>query len=363
MVTSPLAQAPASSPVSPRRKGATMRAAVFYGGGQPLRLEDWPIPEPGPGEIRVRVAACGVCHTDLHYLDHGTPTFKTPPLILGHEASGRVDTLGAGVTGWKEGEPVLLPAVLTCGSCRWCRLGRENICAEMRMFGNHIDGAYAEYVIAPARDVFRLPPAIALEEGCIIADALSTPFHAVKNRGQVRPGDTVAVFGVGGVGINVVQIAAAAGARVIAVDQNPERLAMALELGATAVVDASRVERPDKEIRTLTGDGVDVAFEAVGKPVTQAAAFNSVRRGGRLCVIGYSPDPAAWPASKVMFHEMDIVGSLGCRPVDYPPLIEMVAAGRLRLTPLVTGRFPLEQIGDAIDSCRQGKGIRGVVIP
>jgi alcohol dehydrogenase, propanol-preferring len=358
MVSSPLADAPARS-----RAGATMRAAVFYGGGQPLRLEEWPRPEPAPGEIRVRVAACGVCHTDLHYLDHGTRPFKPPPLILGHEASGRVDALGADVTGWREGEPVLLPAVLTCGSCRWCRLGRENVCAEMKMFGNHVDGAYAEYVVAPARDVFRLPPEIPLEEGSIIADALSTPFHAVKNRGQVRPGDTVAVFGVGGVGINVVQIAAAAGARVIAVDRNPDRLAAALELGASAVVDASRVERPDKEVRALTGDGVDVAFEAVGKAETQAAAFNSLRRGGRLCVVGYSPDPAAWPAGKVMFHEMEIVGSLGCRPVDYPPLIDMVAAGRLKLAPLVTARFPLEEIHDALDHCREGKGIRSIVIP
>lgn len=341
----------------------TMRAAVFYGPGQPLRLEEVPLPVPGPGEVRVRVAACGVCHTDLHYLDHGTPTFKAPPLILGHEASGRVDALGPGVSGWTEGEPVLLPAVLTCGSCRWCRLGRENVCAEMRMFGNHVDGAYAEYVLAPARDVFRLPAAIPLEEGCIIADALSTPYHAVKNRGQVRPGDTVAVFGVGGVGVNVVQIAAAAGARVIAVDQNPERLAMALSLGASEVVDASQVERPEKRVRSLAGEGVDVAFEAIGKAATLEAAFGSLRRGGRLCVIGYSSETPAWAASKVMFHEMEIVGSLGCRPVDYPSLIDMVAAGRLQLAPLVTARYPLERINDALDACRQGKGIRSVVVP
>ena len=184
MVATPLA---AGSPL--RAGAATMRAAVFHGPGQPLRLEEVPLPEPGPGEVRVRVAACGVCHTDLHYVDHGTPTFKEPPLILGHEASGRVDALGPGVSGWTAGEPVLLPAVLTCGSCRFCRLGRENVCAEMRMFGNHVDGAYAEHVLAPARDLFRLPPAIPLEEGCIIADALSTPYHAVKNRGQVRPGE------------------------------------------------------------------------------------------------------------------------------------------------------------------------------
>jgi threonine dehydrogenase-like Zn-dependent dehydrogenase len=235
----------------------------------------------------------------------------------------------------------------------------------MRMFGNHIDGAYAEHVLAPARDLFRLPAAIPLEEGCVIADAFSTPFHAVKNRGRVRPGDTVAVVGVGGVGLNVVQIAAAAGARVIAVDQRAERLALARRLGAFETVDAGDgpADRADRTVRDLTGGGVDVAFEVVGRAATLEAAFGMVRRGGRLCVIGFSPESPAWPAAKVMFHELEVVGSLGCRPVDYPPLIEMVAAGRLQLAPVVTGRFPLEQVNDALDACRQGRGVRNLVLP
>ena len=339
-----------------------MKAAVFHGGGRPLELADAPTPEPGPGEVRVRVAACGVCHTDLHYLDHGTPTFRPPPLILGHEASGRIAAVGPGVEGWREGDRVLLPAVLTCGSCRFCRLGRENICANMRMFGNHVDGAYAEYVVAPARDVFRLPEAIPLEEGCVIADAFSTPFHAVRNRARVRPGDTVAVFGVGGVGLNVVQIATLAGAQVIAVDALPERLALARRLGAVETIDVADGP-PERRIRALTGGGVDIAFEAVGKGATLEAACGALRRGGRLCVIGFSSESPAWPASRIMFHEIEIVGSLGCRPVDYPPLIELVAAGRLQLAPLVTGRFPLERVNDALDACRQGVGVRNLVLP
>jgi 6-hydroxycyclohex-1-ene-1-carbonyl-CoA dehydrogenase len=340
-----------------------MKAAVFHGPHQPLEVQEVPTPAPGPGELRVRVAACGVCHTDLHYVDHGTPTFRKPPLILGHEASGRIDALGPGVIGWKVGEPVLLPAVLTCGSCRACRLGRENICAEMRMFGNHVDGAYAEYVVAPARDAFRLPPELPLEEACIIADAVSTPYHAVKNRGQVRPGDSVAVFGVGGVGANVVQLAVLAGATVYAVDPSVKRRALALALGATAALDPGQGARVDKELRSLTGEGVDVAFEAVGKAATLEAALGSLRRGGRLCVIGFSVENPGWPAAKVMFHEIEIVGSLGCRPVDYPPLIALAAAGRLKLKPLVTGRFPLARINDALDECRQGRGVRSVVVP
>ena len=134
-----------------------MRAAVFHGPNQPLRLEDVPQPVPGPGQIVVKVAACGVCHTDLHYIDHGVPTAKKPPLILGHEASGTVAGVGAGVKNFKDGDRVLLPAVLSCGTCFFCRTGRENICQSMVMFGNNIDGAYAEFVLAPAKDAFRMP--------------------------------------------------------------------------------------------------------------------------------------------------------------------------------------------------------------
>ena len=175
----------------------------------------------------MKVAACGLCHTDLHYIDHGVPTGKHPPLILGHEATGIVALTGigsAGVTNVKEGDRVLLPAILTCGQCAACRYGRENICQNMRMFGNEVDGAYAEYVKAPAKDVFILPAEIPLIEGSIIADAVTTPYHAVKNRAEVRPGDHVVVYGCGGVGLNVIQFANLAGGMVIAVDISDEKL-------------------------------------------------------------------------------------------------------------------------------------------
>src|SRR3972149_1998650 len=126
-----------------------MKAALFYGTDQPLRLEEVPDPVPGLGEVLVKVAACGVCHTDLHYLDHGVPTFKKPPLILGHEVSGVIAALGGGASPWKEGDRVLLPAVYGCGQCAMCRTGRENVCEKMVMFGNNVDGGYAEYIIAP----------------------------------------------------------------------------------------------------------------------------------------------------------------------------------------------------------------------
>lgn len=338
-----------------------MRALLLERPGT-VSLQDVAEPQPGRGEILVRVAACGICHTDLHYIDHGVPTFKTP-VILGHEVSGTVAGLGAEVTRFRAGDRVLLPAVFTCGTCRACRTGRENICEQMKMLGNHLDGAYAEYVVAPAKDCFPLPADIPLAEACLIGDALSTPYHAVKHRAQVRLGQTVAVFGCGGVGINAVQFAALAGGHVLAVDIDDRKLELARQFGAHDTLNPREVERVDKELKKRTGGGVDVALEVIGKPETLRAAYDSLRPGGRLCVVGYCAQPVTLPLSKMMFFELEIVGSLGCRPTDYPELIELVRAGRVKLGPLVTGRYSLEEIFQGLDALRRGEGLRGIVLP
>ncbi len=340
-----------------------MKAAVFHGAGKPLTVEEWPTPEPGPSELLIRVAACGVCHTDLHYLDHGTPTFKDPPLVLGHEVSGIVEQVGADAVGFELGDRVLIAAVLSCGSCEACRTGRENICQNSVMLGNNVDGGFAEFITAPARDVFHLPEEIPLIEGSVIADAVTTPYHAVVNRGRIIPGDQVVVIGCGGVGLNVVQMAVAVGAAVVAVDVSADKREWALRLGATAAVDPGAVERLDREVRRLTGGGAHVAFEVVGKAATQEQAISCVRTGGRVVFVGYSPQKMSLNSGRVMFRELEIVGSLGCRPVDYPRAIELVRQGRVQVEPLVTHRHSLDEIGTAFDAARAGTGVRGVVIP
>jgi 6-hydroxycyclohex-1-ene-1-carbonyl-CoA dehydrogenase len=209
-----------------------VKAAWFRGPELPLIVDEAQTPSCGEHDVLVRVAACGVCHTDLHYIDHGTPTFKKPPLILGHEIAGTVVETGAQVKRPRVGAHVLLPAVLPCGSCTACRSGRENICEEGVMLGNHVNGGYAEHIAIAARHVFPLPEEIPLVEGSIIADALTTPFHAVVRRGQVQPGDWVLVVGCGGIGANIVQIAAALGAQVIAIDKSSGKLDWARRLGA-----------------------------------------------------------------------------------------------------------------------------------
>lgn len=341
-----------------------MKAAVFYEPNEPLKIEEVETPKIGPHEILVKIAACGVCNTDLHYIEHGVPTFKKPPIILGHEPSGIVEEAGAEVKNFKPGDRVIIPPVFSCGYCDNCRLGRENICFNMVMLGNHIDGAFAEYTKVPAKDCQYLPEELPIQESSIIADAISTPYHAVKNRAQVRPGDSVVVFGCGGVGINVVQVAAATGASVIGVDILDNKLEMAKKLGAQHTINATDMEDKEllKEIRSLTGGGADVAIEAIGNPKTIELASSCVKAGGLHCQVGYTHHNVSINAGRLMFREIEIKGSLGCRPVDYPKIIEMVKMGKIQLEPVVTHKFKLEEIEQAFNLMRKGEALRSIIV-
>ena len=337
-----------------------MKAAVFHGANKPLEIEDVSTPKIGPEEALIKIAACGVCHTDLHYLE-GVPTFKKPPVILGHEASGLVTKTGEKVINVEVDDRVLIPPVLTCGYCYSCRIGRENLCRNIVMIGNSIDGAYAEYAKIPAKDLIKLPKEIPLEEASIISDAMSTPFHALKNRANLRPGDSVVIYGVGGVGLNAVQIAVALGASVIAVDKIDGKLKQAKELGASETINVND-ENPVKGVRRITGGGADVAVEAIGIPEVMRMAFDSVRWGGRTVIIGYSHKDVSISAATLMFREKEVYGSLGCRIVDYPPLIDMIRRGRLKL--LVSDKMPLEKINEALEMLKEGKiKTRAIVTP
>lgn len=332
-----------------------MKAAVFHGPGKSLQVEDVQVPSLERGDVLVRTAACGVCATDLHYM-HGTPTFKKPPLILGHEVSGLVEEVSDGVVGYSEGERVLVPAVLSCGSCANCRDGRDNICERMAMVGNDIDGGFAEFLRVPARTLFKLPAELPLQESAVISDALSTPFHAVKNRGMVRAGDLVAIFGCGGVGLNAVQIAAAFGATVVAVDIDDKKLELAKRLGASATFNSKEVDVV-KEIKSLTGGRVDVAFEIVGRPEVLELAFSSVKTGGRLVSVGSSERNWDFRVGRLMYREMSVVGSFGCRSSEYPRIIEMVRSGRLKLDPVISRKLPLEEVNVALQNLEAGTAL------
>jgi alcohol dehydrogenase, propanol-preferring len=339
-----------------------MRAAVFHAPHQPLVVEEVPVPRYGDMDILIDVAACGLCHSDLHYIDHGTPTFKQPPLILGHETSGTVAALGRAVTEFQVGDRVLVPPVLPCGKCRTCRAGRANACEHVRMFGNDLDGAFAEYLAAPASECFRLPKEIPLVEGCIISDAVTTPWHGVRNRARVRAGESVVVYGCGGIGLNAVQIAALLGAVVIAVDVSEEKLQWACRLGAVETIDAREVADVPKAVRRLTDGGADVAIEAIGNTRTQEQAHASLRVTGRLLMMGFNPNTMTLNAGRTTYRELEVIGTLGCPSGEFPTVIDLVRRGKLQAAPLVTGRFGLDEINDGLDTLRAGRGIRNIVV-
>ena len=334
-----------------------MKAAVLEDKHK-LVVKDVPVPSIGPDEILIKVVACGICHTDEGYIE-GVPTYKKLPLVLGHEASGHVHELGEGVTQFKVGDPVLIPPVLTCGNCKYCLVGKETLCSRQEMLGNHIDGAFAEYIAVKAKDIVKVPDGLDLVELSIVSDAVATPYHAVYNRAGVRPGDVVVVIGCGGVGINVVQFASVAGAKVIALDLQQSKLDLAKELGADIVLNPSE-DDPKALLKSM--GGADIVFEVIGNPSTQQLGFDLLGAGGKLVLVGYSPKKwDGFRSGKVMFRELEVIGSLGCPPREFERILHMVKKGMIKVSPLISHRFPLDKIDDAFEVLRSGEGIRTVV--
>ncbi len=346
-----------------------MKAALFYEPNTPLRIEDVPAPDPAPGEALVKVKACGICASDLHIFAGEIRGFAMPkPLIPGHEASGVIVALGAGVRDWKVGDRVVATVPgKTCGECARCRKSDFENCLVPRIVGVDYHGAFAEYLAYPTHSLVRLPDAIPFEQGAILADAVGTPFHAVVVRGALRAGERVALFGVGGLGTHAVQIARLAGAgQLIAVDVLPGALARAKALGADHVIDA-RHEDPPERIRQLTGgEGVDLAIELVGRNVTIAQAVASLARGGRAVLVGVGAEPIqVLPSALFNVYGYAMLGSLGYRRDDVTRLVRLVSSGKLDLSRSISARLPLAQINEGVRQLadKTGDPVRIMVCP
>ncbi|MFF0853625.1 Zn-dependent alcohol dehydrogenase [Streptomyces sp. NPDC003388] len=357
-----------------------VRAAVLPAIGAPLEITGIELPDPGPGQVRVRLAAAGVCHSDLS-LSNGT--MRVPvPAVLGHEGAGTVVAVGEGVTHVAPGAPVVLNWAPSCGTCHACALGEVWLCADALAgaAGVHArtsDGtelhpglnvaAFAEETVVAASCVLPLPDGVPLTDAALLGCAVLTGYGAVHHSARVRRGESVAVFGAGGVGLATLQAARIAGAsRIIAVDVSPEKEELARAAGATDYVLAS--DATAREIRGLTGrQGVDVAVECVGRAVSIRAAWDSTRRGGRTTVVGIGGKD-----QEVTFNALEIFHwgrtLSGCvygnsDPArDVPVLAEHVREGRLDLSVLVTERIALEGIPAAFENMLAGKGGRALVV-
>ena len=356
-----------------------MNAAVLSAIGAPLSIEEIPVPAPRAGEVLVKVAACGVCHSDLH-VAKGEIKFPAP-CVLGHEISGVVEELGPGVEGLKRGDPVVSSFILPCGRCAPCARGRDDLCetffAMNRLKGTLFDGTtrlrrqdgtplamysmggLAEFAVVTATDVFPLPPGLPLADAAILGCAVMTAYGAVKHQAEVRPGDTVAVVGTGGVGSNVVQIARLFGAaRIIAVDVRDDKLEEVKKLGATDVVNASKADAVRQVLELTGGRGVDVAIEALGRPETVSGAFLMTRDGGRTIVIGLASGQAAASieVTRLVRRSIRLAGSYGARVrTDMPEILSLAARGLISVTQPISRRFRLQDCAEAYAALDRGE--------
>lgn len=341
-----------------------MKAARFHAPGEPLRIEELPDPQPGRGQVVVQVQACGICGSDAHFWEGHAPVAKTP-ITLGHEPAGTVETVGEGADGIEPGQRVVVRAGSSCGRCAACRGGQEGLCERSQVLGMHIDGGLAERVVVDAASLLPVPDGVPLEQAAIIGDAVATPYHALVERGGLRPGEDVAVFGCGGLGYHAIQIARLSGAAtIIAVDVRPAALERAAAVGADATVNASE-ERASRRIRELTG-GVDLAIECVGRAESIGEAVTSLRRGGRAVVVGMGPEAIALPPPNIFtWSEYALIGSFGSSARTVERLLAMAATGRLDLSRSVTHRLPLDEVNHGLELLRSPESdvVRIVVEP
>jgi 6-hydroxycyclohex-1-ene-1-carbonyl-CoA dehydrogenase len=327
---------------------------------------------PAAGEVIVAVAGCGICHTDLSYLDDGVPTRGALPLTLGHEISGRVVAAGDGAAELL-GRNVVVPAVLPCGSCGVCRAGRGAICRKQIFPGNDVHGGFASHVKVPARGLCVVPQpangrrAIDLALLSVLADAITTPYQSIRRSGLER-GDLAIFVGAGGVGGFGVQIARAAGATVVAIDVDEERLEQIARHGAALTLDARGMDHAALRgaIKTFSRNHelpqvCWKIFETSGTSAGQETAFALLGPGAYLGVIGFTPKPATVRLSNLMAFDAKAEGNWGCAPELYPEALELVLAGKVAVEPFVE-RVPMSRVNDALDRMRAKQVKRRVVL-
>ena len=358
-----------------------MKAAVCYELGKPLVIEDVDLAEPGKGDVKIRLAATAICHSDIHDWKGEMP--GSTPFVGGHESAGYIDKVGAGVTSVKAGDPVVVSLLASCGTCYYCVTGLRHLCENrfapppeprvknkkgqpLQLKGNV--GGFAEYVVVNESQVVKVPRDMPLDRAALLACGVITGFGGVVSRAKVRPFQSVVVMGAGGVGINAIQGAAYVGAYpIIAVDVLDSKMKMALDFGATHMVNAKN-EKAAEEILKLTGGrGAEFVFVTVGSvaAIKQGMSFTGQR--GTTVIIGLPNfrDQLSFSPLEMIPSEKNIIGGfMGATnlKIDIPNLITMYQTGRLKLDELITGRYPLDSINEAMALTEKGEGLRNVIM-
>ena len=334
-----------------------MKAARLHKIGEKLRIDHVPIPEIGTSDVLIKINATGICHSDLNY-KNGVGAVAKLPITLGHEMAGTVTEVGGDVRDVAKGERVCVHYVLSCGECVYCKSGKENLCEKYKMIGKDVDGGFAEYVKVPTRNVLKLPDAVPFEQGSLLGCAVSTAFHALR-RARVAIGDTVLIYGVGGVGIHAVQLASEIfdAGKVIAIDKLDEKLELARKLGADDIVNGAKSDPVKRVEETTHGKLADVVLEFIGQKITIQTAIEYLGKGGRMVMVGIGPDNiVVSPYKTIIGKEIELIGVDDHLKSEMAQLIDLVDAGKIDLSHSITHRLPLEDVNTGFEILSKGIG-------
>ncbi|MCW2615190.1 MAG: alcohol dehydrogenase [Frankiales bacterium] len=341
-----------------------MRAARFD--GTSLTVQDVPVPVPGPSEVLVKVEACGICLSDVHLLD-GTLPLLLPAVTPGHEAAGTIERVGAEVPVWAPGDRVVMAGGRVCGRCRTCVRGRFEECEAFEIMGFAFDGAWAQYVAVPYTGLASVPDGIPIEQAAVLADAVSTPYAALTDRAGLKPGESVGLWGIGGLGVHAVQVARLVGAApILAFDPLESARERALALGADVALDPTDGDVVER-VRELTGGRMlDVAVDLVGSNRVLAQAASCLGRFGRCVMVGLSLDPVELgPGLFFGLQSQSLLGHLGYSKRHLDELVDLVRLGRLDVSGSVSALMPLEEVATGVEqlTSKTGNPVRLVVQP
>ena len=339
--------------------GIKMRAAVLREFHKPLRIEEVEIPSPGPGEVRVKVMASGLCVSDIHIQDGIIGTVRLP-YTPGHEMAGIIDAVGEGVANVKPGDHVAAAIDIVCGKCKFCRTGRTNLCKNLVRIGFERNGSHEEYCVIPADNAFKIADWVPFEQVTGIPDAVGCMYNAIKNVAKVHPGDRVLILGVGGLGMNAIQLAKIFGAEVFATSRRPEKLEIAKKMGADHVIN-TKIENLEEKIRFLTnGEMLDAVIDNIGIKNSINDSLKLVCAQGKVVVTGYNDSQFVADYQDVMKYEKQILGMRGMTREDMAEVIRLIEDKKM--TPYVYKTVPFEKINEALQEMRDGKALGRIVL-
>ncbi|WP_368183744.1 alcohol dehydrogenase catalytic domain-containing protein [Anaerotruncus rubiinfantis] len=337
----------------------TYRAAVLNAFGEPLRIEERQLRTPGPGEVLVKVMASGLCASDLHIQDGMIPSVKLPH-VPGHEMAGIVEMTGDGVRELVPGDRVVAATDVTCGVCRFCKNGMPHLCPRLSRIGFERDGSHAEYLIIPAQNAIPFDKTISFEKACVIPDAVTCMYHAIKTKGRLAPGDRILFLGVGGLGFQGIQLAKYLGGRVYATSRKDAKLDIARQFGADATINTAR-EDLQTRVQALTGGEMcDIVVDAIGIESSIQEALDCLRPNGRALILGYSDQHFKAEYRTTLMYEKEIIGVRASTPDELRACLALTA--QKKIDPFVYKAVPFAGINEALDELRSGQAMGRIVL-